>query len=286
MPKWMENDTENRYVYLDLTAFVPGTIFVKEEAKGVFAVRGRVKNEEGNRIQALRFSKSEFTLLEAKAWLEKHQEKIEKFFDSFSLIEKNGLHIQQIHFSKDKFSVDKAREFLATKNLDISNLAEEGSFFVSIVKDIAKFIPNSIRNINFREGIRMTVGLMRQEIKKSYSELDLKADDINELYDMDITEITLTGSPAIGKAGCIQIMKSASAKPEHDFVWSCPIAKVDKVKNRYLVMCKCHSCQMFRGILAPQKKLKRLAMDTCETFLSVNNKVLVQDTSTKYLIQI
>lgn len=240
MPDWEEMKNELRYRVRDPRQFTEGSFFTKEfqDNPKISAVMGRLKGETKSTIQSIRFGKPGWTLPKAKEWLAEHEEVTKKMATEVGLgfLAKASLEVQSLTFASDEFDEASVGEWLTMKSFDPQKVKKQGSRFVFQERKESDFQKGSLRDIVLRSGLVATVGLLESETRKSLQKrvpdrFALKAEDIYDLEDIDVVEITLTRSPAVGKMAEFTVMKSME-QSDSGWLTTVPIVKIDKVRKQ------------------------------------------------------
>jgi len=237
-----------------------------QESPRNYAVFGKLKGEESSKIQALRFPKNVWTMDEAKKWYEprkedlgksaletvpenakyagvnmaefekmeadkaksscKKSEDIQKAEVDTVFLEKSNLMVQSLSFTMGEFTEKSVKEWLVSKNMDVSTIKKSPTSWMVEIRPEPNFIQGSLRDIILKQGIKATVGLLKKEqiSKKVPDRFAIAASALNELFDLDITEVTLTRAPILGKMSEFRIIKGQDSTNEYS---ACvPILKV------------------------------------------------------------
>jgi hypothetical protein len=142
-------------------------------------------------------------------------------------LKKRGMDIMSLVFHG--MSKEKVIEWLKDKGIIGKPVQAEGGYVVN-VRDKDDFVDGSIRDIGWYESVTAAVGLLSPALQKSVMKrvpdrFAIDAEKLHFLEDLDITEVTLTKAPCVGKMAEFSILKSASAPQINEVV---PISKVDK----------------------------------------------------------
>ncbi len=232
---WIETQNEIRYQVLAITNFLNGSLCLKkvQSSPEITEIRGSLNGSEGEAVHEVRFPRKEWSEESAKEWIDKRKEKI-MLKNVVEKINKSS-GVQSILFLEKEFTEKSAKDFLISKGLDTANLQKvDGGFFTEINSRDA-FQKGTLRKIIMRKGIEAWTGQLI-EIQKSMTsplldEFALSEDDLHDLEDLDIYEVTLCKSPVVGVPAAFTIVKAENA-PEQDFSRWCKIEKADKVKKQ------------------------------------------------------
>lgn len=254
--RWLETDGEIRYQVnpddIFCNEYEQGSREVREvkDAGGIVYCRlAKLKGNNDLRIQSLIFSKAWWTQQKAKNWVEKNLEQImtaeiakgatiaKSYVDSDSIAfyKRANLEPQAILF-KDA-TEDQTRDFIAAKKIDKAVLKKIGGNVHVIVRQESDFQKGSLRDIQM-DGAVLTVGVLNKDVQKT--EIQKKVPDrfsipvtaLNYLSELDITEATLTKSPAVGKMAEFLIVKSSDVIADLNCDKTVPIIKVDDERKQ------------------------------------------------------
>ena len=245
MPSWLETETEIRYRIRAPDVFMSGSFRVSplQKTPPVEAIVGRIKGEDQTTTQEVRFPSEDWDLEDAKRWIGDHEEKILKMATELTtaFLEKGNLSIQALSFLGEEFTEKAVQDWLLAKNMDIAELKNSGKSFDIQVQEETRFIKGSLRDIKMRDGLIATVGTLTREFQKSIQKrvpdrFSLSAENLTELIDIDVTEVTLTRAPAVGKMAEFSIVKSAnlenSNRSEENYLDAVPLTKIDSEKKQ------------------------------------------------------
>jgi len=232
MAVWEDLSSEHRYIFIPLSAFDTSTMLTAEiqEDPSIRAVTGKLKGDERRTNHYMAFPKDEWSFEDADKWITDIKE---KFLFQKSHISKNAAIIS-VDFQTSKFSKSQVEKFMILHGMETSNIVQKGNVWHARVRKDDEFTEIR-RGLLMREGIKYNMGLLK--IAKSAIEkrvpdqFDLDIEELNELFDMDITEVSLVGSPALGGLGDFQIVKSANENTK-DFQFYAPINKVDTKEKK------------------------------------------------------
>jgi len=273
MPGWDITDGEIRYRVRSPDAFTAGTFFTKEFQKSpkIYAVLGKIKGEEKNTVQSVRFSKEDWTEEKAKNWYEEHEKQItkdepepetttmefeeigkstEQNETDIGFFEKSNLILQSVVFSKKEFTEKSVQDWLAAKSLDVSGVKKNDNGYSIEVRPEKNFLDGSLRDVVLRQGLIATVGLLKKEFQKNIEKkvpdrFALKSENIYNLSALDITEVTLTRSPAVGKMAEFMVLKSIETKVQN-YKTAVPFRKMSDEKQQvgaYVLVPGLPDCQ-------------------------------------------
>lgn len=237
---WQETENEIRYINLAPEAFIAGSLLPSkhQEKPEIGFIKGTLKQTEDEGLQAIIFSKDEWTFDQAQTWWNENRDSLailQKTMDiNMDFFNKNGFSIQQMIFDKNHFSKIAVEKFMASKQLDTSTLIEKDGNFVFDIRPIDQLLSGSIRDIPLRSGVNATVGTLKQEFQKNNIEKRLPDrfalnGPLFKLSDLDVDEVTLTRSPAVGRMAEFRLMKSLTGGDSFEI--NVPICKVNLKKG-------------------------------------------------------
>lgn len=264
MPTFEETENEYRYRIRAPDAFTPGSFRQNrmQKAPEINSVVGRIRGEDVTTPQSIRFSKEIWTLEAAKKWITEHKEELLKTAtDDIEFLKKGNLEVQALQFTEKDFTEASVKNWLVAKDIDTANLKKSAGVFSIKIQDESNFLKGSIRDIKLRDGLVATVGLLKKEFKKAITKrvpdrFTLNVDSIYELQDIDVTEVTLTRSPVVGKMSEFLIMKSADAGDFSDVV---PLTKVDEEKRQVGGYVLVPDLPDFQGDMVSAKEVEKAA---------------------------
>lgn len=232
---WEQMSHEIRHRVKEPTAFKEGSFFVKEfqVSPRIYAVMGRLQGETTSTIQSMRFGVPGWTMESAKKWYEEHKGKIEKSAEEIDevFLEKANLKVQGYIFDSGQFDESGIKEWLKKKATK-ANISKNGNRYQVEVKPLSDFRKGSLRDISFAGGITATIGIPLAKIEKRVPDrFSINAENLNELSEISIEEVTLTRSPAVGKMAEFRLVKSAEIE-EETYSEVVPIVKIDTARKQ------------------------------------------------------
>jgi len=271
MPGFEETENEIRYRIRAPNLFLDGSLnYINlQKSPPVNAVTGRLRGETKITNQEFRFPKESWALEKAKIWVEKYREKLQKMTTEVTVefLAKGNLTIQALSFQETEFSEKSVQDWLLAKGMDLANLKSEGNSFSLKVHPETKFIKGSLRDIKMKDGLRATVGIFLKEFQKSIEKkvpdrFRLNVEDIHTIEDIDITEVTLTRAPALGKMSEFLIMKSLgndNSGEKSEYQETVPLIKIDDEKQHVGGYVLVPNLPDYQGDIATVKTIEKAA---------------------------
>ncbi len=211
----------------------------------IYAEMGQLLGKGEKRISKLIFPKAVWTAQKARNYVDKNvfailsgeiaksgvAKSVEP--DVVQLYKQANLEPQAFSFMTPYFSEEQVKSWLVQKSLDVAGLKKSADKWQIEVRSEVQFQKGSLRDIQVRDGLYMTVGLLKKEFiqKRVPDRFALPASMLNYLEELDLNEVTLTKAPAVGKMAEFTIIKSLdTAAPTYSK--TTPILKVDSARRQ------------------------------------------------------
>jgi len=168
---------------------------------------------------------------------------------------------QSVEFDLKNTEVDPAAWMKAHGFDDVSFIRAPG-MIVATVRGRDAFIAGSARTIHIETGISAIVGL--PDLSKSFEDEKLGVpsfDQLTELTDLEIFEVTLTGNPAVGRLADFQVVKSLDPGGDRDLLEdkSVPFCKTNDEHRQVFGYVLVPDLPDFQGDVVSSKSVEQAA---------------------------